>query len=104
MLTQQKIQIVVDMATKELKQELASLKGRVECFQGEISSLRSQLQDAKSSDFSGAVQTEPQQTLVREEPAQQPKQQETKPIDRNGVAPSDVSIEKMFYCGNKSFS
>ena len=24
-----------------------------------------------------------------------------KPIDRNGVAPADVSIEKMFYCGNK---
>ncbi|KYK26020.1 hypothetical protein AYK26_01070 [Euryarchaeota archaeon SM23-78] len=24
-----------------------------------------------------------------------------KPIDRNGVAPADVSIEKIFYCGNK---
>ncbi len=24
-----------------------------------------------------------------------------RPIDRNGVAPSTVSIEKMFYCGNK---
>lgn len=24
-----------------------------------------------------------------------------KPIDRNGVAPASVSIEKMFYCGNK---
>jgi DNA repair exonuclease SbcCD ATPase subunit len=24
-----------------------------------------------------------------------------RPIDRNGVAPSSVSIEKMFYCGNK---
>ncbi|MBN1793175.1 hypothetical protein JW826_05835 [Candidatus Woesearchaeota archaeon] len=24
-----------------------------------------------------------------------------KPIDRNGVAPADVSIEKMFYCGTK---
>jgi len=26
---------------------------------------------------------------------------ETKPIDRNGVAPSDVSVEKFFYMGNK---
>lgn len=24
-----------------------------------------------------------------------------KPIDRNGVAPADVSIEKIFYCGQK---
>jgi len=24
-----------------------------------------------------------------------------KPIDRNGVAPADVSIQKIFYCGNK---
>jgi hypothetical protein len=33
-----------------------------------------------------------------------PQQQiNSKPIDRNGVAPSQVSIEKMFYCGNKRF-
>jgi hypothetical protein len=26
---------------------------------------------------------------------------ESKPIDRNGVAPADVSVEKFFYMGNK---
>ena len=26
---------------------------------------------------------------------------ETRPIDRNGVAPADVSVEKFFYMGNK---
>jgi hypothetical protein len=26
---------------------------------------------------------------------------ETRPIDRNGVAPSDISVEKFFYFGNK---
>ena len=31
----------------------------------------------------------------------QEKPPENKPIDRNGVAPSEVSVEKFFYMGNK---
>ncbi|MBN2142115.1 hypothetical protein JW711_02175 [Candidatus Woesearchaeota archaeon] len=30
-----------------------------------------------------------------------PEKEKSAPIDRNGVSPEDVSIEKMFYCGNK---
>jgi hypothetical protein len=41
---------------------------------------------------------EPQQQMTEEEAHRATL---TKPIDRNGVAPADVDIAKMFYCGNK---
>ena len=41
---------------------------------------------------------EPQQMMTEEEAHRATL---TKPIDRNGVAPADVDITKMFYCGNK---
>jgi len=49
-------------------------------------------------------QQPPQQTWNQPYPPQQrggDKPVETKPIDRNNVAPSDVSVEKFFYMGNK---
>lgn len=101
MLTQQKIEIVVDMATKGMQSEIASLKQNIEGFQSEIAALRNELAGLRSQSFRPAPeQREPQQTLVQET---RQKAAIDEPIDRNGVAPSTVSIEKMFYCGNKKF-
>ena len=41
------------------------------------------------------------QEHVEESSAREKEKKIDRPIDRNGVAPADVSIEKMFYCGNK---
>ena len=41
------------------------------------------------------------QQVPHEETDMERKAKLTKPIDRNGVAPADVSIENMFYFGNK---
>ena len=43
----------------------------------------------------------PQNWQPRGEPQEAPQQRSDKPIDRNGVAPEDVDIQKMFYFGNK---
>jgi hypothetical protein len=34
-------------------------------------------------------------------PQAAPERKLDQPIDRNGVAPADVSIGKIFYCGNR---
>jgi hypothetical protein len=41
------------------------------------------------------------QEHAEESSAREKERKLEKPIDRNGVAPADVSIEKMFYFGNK---
>lgn len=53
-----------------------------------------------------APQQQPQSQSVVQERDEESSSREkekklAKPIDRNGVAPADVSIEKMFYFGNK---
>jgi hypothetical protein len=55
---------------------------------------------------SGAVMTESQSRVQEHVEESSTREKEApkkldKPIDRNGVAPADVSIEKMFYFGNK---
>ncbi|MFH1072652.1 MAG: hypothetical protein V1743_04450 [Nanoarchaeota archaeon] len=52
--------------------------------------------------FSQQNQYPQQQTIQQPQyPQSQPNPPVDKPIDRNGVPPSAVSIEKMFYCGGK---
>ena len=65
-------------------------------------------QQAPQNRYSGqfdAPQAPPQQPSAAQQrnkwasPSERPAS--TEPIDRNGVAPSEVSIEKFFYMGNK---
>jgi len=61
-------------------------------------------QSAQNPAFGGPqpyAQGYPQQQQAYAEPVQEERRPSDKPIDRNGVAPSSVSIEKMFYFGNK---
>ncbi len=106
-LEQQKIQVMINLATQKFKSEIDELRGKVKQFETEISSLRNQLVSARQQSQNNPIHqanNEPQTRLslgqqssaIENEPAKQP-------IDRNGVAPADVSIEKMFYFGNKRF-
>lgn len=104
-LEQQKIKVMIDMATQNFKNDIDSLKSQIKGFETEISSLRSQLMQARSQQTASVMQ-EPMQERAEPQRRLQPTQEREpskEAIDRNGVAPADVSIEKMFYCGNKRF-
>ncbi len=60
----------------------------------------------RSSQLQAPVQKpagQPQTTFTTQQqaPAQTAVPPASKPIDRNGIAPSDISIDKYFYCGKK---
>jgi hypothetical protein len=110
----QKIELILEMNGKKLLTELGKLRE-------ELSGLKEEVAGLKKATRFGSGATEPQQPYPQQAPPQQwpqaPPQQQwpqqappqqtaperrlDKPIDRNGVAPADVSIEKMFYFGNK---
>ena len=120
-LEQQKITVMIEMATKKLREEITELKAKVTTFENDISNMRGQISAARSGGFSQPApqQMQMQQPQVQEQPQQQTYQhpyakfqaehQEevrapiTQPIDRNGVSPAEVDIQKMFYMGHKRF-
>lgn len=103
-LEQQKIQVMIDLATKQLRNELDTMKSKLGVFEDEIARLRSQALAAKNRPSQPVPQQEPQAPPQQQlKQASEEKDSSQNPIDRNGIAPADVAIEKMFYCGNKSF-
>ena len=101
-LVQQKVQLMIELATKKLQTDIQELKTQIAGFQSDIANLRTQMHSGPTRQA-----TSVNQGVVSESPAtsmQQIPNQEapiTKAIDRNGVPPSEVSIEKMFYFGNR---
>jgi len=92
-LLMQKIELTLDMQNKKVLAELAKVREEVSLLREEVVALKKARPAAAPSPAT--------------QPASQPPTEKTpsdatdKPIDRNGVAPSEVSIEKMFYFGNK---
>jgi hypothetical protein len=91
-------------ALKNTLSEISSLKGQVHRLEKELNDARvGQLPSRKIHEAPKPIKKEipvqsnaPQQTILKEE-----EQKITSPVDRNGIAPSDVSIEKYFYFGQK---
>jgi TolA-binding protein len=77
------------MGMQHLLQDMQEMKQKQE-------QLEKDLNDARVGMSRGRVHGgDPQQTLTNEPP----KRDGTKPIDRNNIAPADVSVEKFFYFG-----
>lgn len=122
--TQKRIELIIEMATKKLQQEIQALKDQLFSFQNEIGSLKSQV---------SRLQFQPQQavqkTLFESESVSEPQRQVKKDVqivdcrpdgERKGdfksgaeknaepvrprygdYEPKDVSIDKFFYFGRK---
>ena len=123
--TQKRFELMIDMATKKLQQEMIALKGHVILLNSEIGSLKSQI---------SRLQFQPQQTQTSDRPLVEPQpenqsiqpKKEIKIVDcrpenerrgefKSGSAqnaepirprygdykPEDVSIDKFFYFGRK---
>jgi predicted nucleic acid-binding Zn-ribbon protein len=119
--TQRRFELMVEMATKKLYQEMEELKNRVFSLQSEIGSLKSQFARAQ---FQQQSQSQPYKPAAEQQ--EQPEKKDVKIVDcrPNGEKKSefvsgaaknsepvmprfgeykseDVSIDKFFYFGRK---
>ena len=111
----QKIEVLLDMQAKKLQAEIVSLKDELsrvkEDLRKEIKAVRQDPTHQRVgeqhiqmySDVPQRSQPAPHQPVYASGNGQQPEAPRAadKPIDRNGVAPADVSVEKIFYMGNR---
>jgi len=102
----QQLEVMLDINNKKILKELAAIKAellqKIDAVEQAVRKIRVETHapvQQTGSQFDAASPP------VREEvPAArgfQPAVANTQPIDRNGVAPADVSIEKIFYMGNR---
>jgi chromosome segregation ATPase len=82
-------------ALRDALNEINDLKSQVTKLSRELNDVRVDQQPRKIEEK--RVEKVAQQTLKQEEKAKKI----TSPIDRNGISPEDVSIEKFFYFGEK---
>jgi|SRR3989344_5412619 len=122
--TQKRMELIIEMATKKLQQEIQALKDQLFSFQNEVSSLKSQV-----SRLQFQPQHAVQKTLFESESVPEPQKQAKKDVkivdcrpdgERKGdfksgaeknaepimprygdYEPKDVSIDKFFYFGRK---
>ena len=99
----EKYLIFLERTERKINHELNSLKGQISSVKSELSVLRGDVNHIKLN--KPVEKIEKQQKLVEgtEEPIkEQPKQESKAGNQRQGdFKPGDVSIEKIFYCGNK---
>ena len=123
--TQKRFELMVEMATKKLQQEISSVKETLCSMAGEINSLKSQVSRMQFQQPSHPVQktlfdsdnkSEPQMQAKRDvkivdcRPAEEKKQEFVSGSAKNAepvrprygdYEPKDVSIDKFFYFGRK---
>jgi len=95
----QKVELLLEMHSKKMLGELAGLKE-------ELRNLSDQLAGLKRAQRAAPIAAPPAAVAVataQETQAATPPvaAADAQPIDRNGIAPQDVSIEKIFYFGQK---
>ncbi|HLG23382.1 MAG TPA: hypothetical protein VI564_00460 [Candidatus Nanoarchaeia archaeon] len=125
MFAQKRMELMIDMATKKLQQELNAVKEQMASLHNELGSLKSQLNRVQfSKPAVQVVQGAVQESFIQQQPVQEKRNVEIvdcRPEDQrpkefiSGAArnseplrprfgdykPEDVSIEKMFYFGRK---
>lgn len=110
----QKIEVLLDMQNKKLLAELEGIKKELQDLKDQVAAIKRasaapappptpppQPPSAQSPPPQAAAPEQAAPAEPAAEPAPQAEPASDKPIDRNNVAPGDVSIEKMFYYGQK---
>ncbi len=82
------------------KDEIESLKDTINSLREEIKDLKQKHKEQVQKEYNEKKQRieEPQKKLSQNTNSSK---KMTEPIDRNNIAPSDVSIESIFYCGER---
>ena len=93
-------------ALRDAITEIKDLKEHVGKLQQELNDVRvnnvpKRVQPSQSQINTGEIAQEGQQRLTPTNEAHVPKKDLNQPIDRNGISPNDVAIDKFFYFGTK---
>ncbi|MBI4149203.1 hypothetical protein HY491_02030 [Candidatus Woesearchaeota archaeon] len=93
---QKQIEVLLDISSKKVMQELAVLKGMV----GKLSE---ELGELKARERRAAPVEHQQQTTATAAPVSTPSQRQEQPVQQRygNVKPEEVAIDKFFYFGNK---
>jgi hypothetical protein len=102
-LMEKKIEYMIDLKIKKINNDLVQAVSKINSMAGEIEVLRNKVERLN------ATPSAPARMPVEQPEAIQPPQQQTVAAARNSqnfqrtgnFQPKDVSIEKMFYFGNK---
>ena len=93
------VEVLLEMQTKRLQSEIASLQNELSRVRTDLRGLREVRREDRPASPPKPVE-EPTAKPVTG-PAEFQPSPTGGPIDRNGVAPEDVSIEKIFYSGGR---
>lgn len=105
---QKQLEVMIDMHNKKTAAEIESMKTTISMLQEEVSALRRMMHDAPRQaapsqghgSHSAPSHHESSGQSLRPFVEERPRTDVTKPIDRNGVAPADVAIDKFFNFGS----
>ena len=109
----QKVGVIADQLVKvtdklnEIIKSISLVEMNQAVFDKKLNVLKEKMGSGDSREASSESRESKSSSSVREHEAESSAREKEaarkldKPIDRNGVAPADVSIEKMFYYGNK---
>ena len=107
LLTQKKIEIMVNIAMKGMVQEIDNLKNQVKHLESEISLLKDELKNRKyagsfaEAPATAAGQAEPQKTMASYAPEQKSRLVTVGAGDyKEQLNPADFAVEKIFYSGS----
>ncbi|MBW2990718.1 hypothetical protein KY348_03370 [Candidatus Woesearchaeota archaeon] len=105
--TDQKISAVAEQVVKvteklnELIKSISMIEMNQAVFDKKLTVLKDNVHDTFREESKPIKHVKKHQEHVEESSGKEVQKKLEKPIDRTGVAPADVSIEKIFYCGNK---
>jgi len=94
-LMMKQVEVLLDIHTKKLQSQIAELKEELSRVRDDI---RKSVKEVRREDPPASPSVPTAQSSEFQPRATAPSSQ---PIDRNGVAPEDVSIEKIFYSGSR---
>jgi len=104
--TNQRISAIADQLIKiteklnELIKSISMIEMNQAVFDKKLTVLKDNIHDLYREEPKPAKHSKKQEH-VKESSEKEVQKKLDKPIDRNGVAPADVAIEKIFYCGKK---
>jgi hypothetical protein len=101
-----KIEVLLEMQSKRMMTELLGMKEQIVTLTNEVTELkkaaaRGRMNAAPSQVVQPAAQVAASSHAQAAAPVAHAPQQAAEPIDRNGIAPADVAIDKIFYFGQK---
>ena len=108
-LPQQQIEVMLEIHSKRILKEIAAVKeellGKIAAVEEAVKKIRYEAPKPEPQQVSGQFDAA---SVPQKKPAEGPVAHAVQsttatgePVDRNGVAPESVSIEKIFYVGNK---